>query len=89
MNLDLIFNREIYKKLGEKMENFINLFKETLEIEEMEIDKNLKFRDLEEWDSLAVLSVLAMINEEYDITISRDKFEKAKTVGDLYHLTQG
>ena len=70
------------------MDNFINLFKETLEIEEMDVTKDLKFRDLEEWDSLAVLSVLAMINEEYDITIARNKFEKVNTIEELYNLTQ-
>jgi len=71
------------------MEKFINLLRETLEIEEMDIVEDVKFRDLEEWDSLAVLSVLAMINEEYDITIPRSKFEKINTVGELYILTQG
>lgn len=70
------------------MENFINLFKETLEIEEMDISDETIFRDLEEWDSLAVLSVLAMINEEYDITIPRKNFEKVNTIGELYNLTQ-
>lgn len=70
------------------MEKFIELFKETLEIEEMDVDKDIIFRDLEEWDSLAVLSVLAMVNEGYDITIPRNKFEKVKTVGELYNLIQ-
>lgn len=70
------------------MEKFIELFKETLEIGEMVVDKEVIFRDLEDWDSLAVLSVLAMINEEYDITIPRNKFEKVNTVGELYNLTQ-
>lgn len=70
------------------MEKFVALFEETLEIENIEITGETKFRELDEWDSLAVLSVLAMINDEFDITISRDKFEKVNTVGELYNLTQ-
>jgi len=43
-----------------------------------------KFRNYAEWDSLAVLSAGAMINEEYDIVIPRQKFDKIITVGELY-----
>lgn len=70
------------------MDEFIDNFKETLEIEEINISGETLFRDLEEWDSLAVLSVMAMINEEYDITIPRKNFEKVNTIGELYNLTQ-
>jgi acyl carrier protein len=68
------------------MEKFIEKFKETLEIEDFEISEETKFRELDEWDSLAVLSILAMINEEYDITISRKKFEKLNTIKELYTI---
>ena len=71
------------------MENFIENLKETLEIEDHEITSADKFRDYEEWDSLAVLSVLAMINEEYDITIPRDEFDNVQTIAELYELIQG
>lgn len=65
------------------MNEFINLFKDTLEREEA-IDPNDQFRKYEEWDSLAVLALLAMINENYDVTIPRVDFEKIQTVADLY-----
>ena len=64
-------------------EKFIELFKETVEVEEIEIDFNTKFRDLENWDSLTFLSVLAMIDEEYDTIIEGNDFRKLETVGDL------
>ena len=70
------------------MEKFITLFKEVLEVEEIAIDKDVKFRDLEEWDSLTVLSVLAMISDEYDIAIPRDEFSKIETIEELYGFTQ-
>ena len=39
-------------------EKFINSLKETLEIQNREIQLSDKFRDYKEWDSLAQLSLL-------------------------------
>ena len=72
-----------------KKEKFIELFKETLEIEDHDVKMEDKFRDYEEWDSLAVLAILAMINEEYDIVIPRNEFEKLITVTDLIEYVNG
>jgi acyl carrier protein len=62
---------------------FIELFKETLEIEDRDINLTDTFRDYPEWDSLAFLSVIAMIDEEYDIVIEGNDFKLLKTVGEL------
>jgi len=66
-------------------EKFIELFEELLEKDENTIKMDDKFRDYAEWDSLAVLSAGAMINEEYDIVIPRKEFDKLITVGELYY----
>ncbi len=68
------------------MKKFVELFKEVMEIENVDVNGKTIFRELEDWDSLAVLSVLAMINDEYDITIAREKFEKANTLEELFAL---
>jgi acyl carrier protein len=64
-------------------EKFINLFKETLEINDQEISLKTKFRELENWDSLSFLSVLAMLDEEYDVVIEGNDFRKLVTIEDL------
>ena len=64
-------------------EKFIELFKETLEIEEDTLQLDTKFRELEQWDSLAFLSVIAMIDEEYDVIIEGNEFKKLITIGDV------
>jgi acyl carrier protein len=64
-------------------EKFINLFKETLEINNQDITLSTKFRDLENWSSLSFLSVLAMIDEEYDVVIEGNDFRKLVTIEDL------
>jgi acyl carrier protein len=62
---------------------FIELFKTTLELGGKEINLNTKFRDLENWDSLSFLSILAMIDEEYDVIIEGSDFRKLVTIEDL------
>lgn len=66
------------------MDKFIEHFREALDTEEgKEIKLEDKFRDYDEWDSLRFLSVIAMIDSEYDIIIETDDFKKIETVGGL------
>lgn len=65
------------------MERFIDLFKEATEIE-LEIQPADEFREYEDWDSLAYLSVIAMMDEEYGVQIEGADFKKLRTIQDLY-----
>lgn len=47
-----------------------------------------KFRDLEEWSSLIGLSLIAMVDEEYDITLKGDDIKNANTVEDLFNTVK-
>ncbi len=63
---------------------FVKHFAEALEIEDYSnLDTTTRFRTLEEWDSLAYLSVIAMIDEEYDCQIETADFKKLDTIGDI------
>jgi len=64
-------------------EKFINSLKETLEIQNREILLSDKFREYKEWDSLAQLSLIAMLDDEYGVAIENEKFVKLLTVEDL------
>ena len=64
-------------------DKFIQQFKEVLEIEDREIQLEDIFRDYEEWDSLVQLSLIAMLDEEFEVEIEEDDFNKLVTVGDL------
>lgn len=65
------------------IENFAAQFDET---DASVFTAETKFRDLEEWSSLIALSIIAMVDEEYDITIKGDDMRKAETVGDLFNI---
>ena len=65
------------------MEKFIELFAEAIEREgEIKVEDN--FRDYDEWSSIAYLSVIAMMDAEYDTQIEEADFKKLRTVQDIY-----
>lgn len=60
--------------------DFIEKFAEALDVDASVLSPETEFRKLEEWDSLAYLSVIAMIDEEYDMQIEQPEFKKLPTV---------
>ena len=71
-----------------KTEDFINELKDALEIEdedkEITLETNLK--ELEEYDSLSVLSIIAMIDKNFGKQIPSSDFVKVTTAGNLIEL---
>ena len=43
-----------------------------------------KFRELEEWSSMTVLSVIAMIGDEYDVPMMGHDIRECETIQDLF-----
>lgn len=43
-----------------------------------------QFKNLDEWDSLIALSVIALADEEFGVTLTGDDIRNAQTVSDLY-----
>ena len=47
-----------------------------------------RFRDIDEWSSLIGLSVIAMVDEEYDVTLKGDDVKNSNTILDLYNIVK-
>ena len=47
-----------------------------------------KFHELDEWSSLIALSIIAMVDEEYDVTLKGDDIKNAVTVEDLFNTVK-
>jgi acyl carrier protein len=62
---------------------FLEMITEVLEIEDREIQLADVFRDYDEWDSLARLTLIAEIDDKYNIVIEEEAFKNAITLGDL------
>lgn len=68
------------------IEDFINLFAEQFDDTERSFfTSDTKFHDLDEWSSLIGLSVIAMINEEFDVVVYADDMTSSVTIEDLYN----
>ena len=71
--------------LDQFIENFADLFDET---DPETIQASTRFKELEEWSSLLALSVIAMIDEEYDDEFRGDDIRGSNTVEDLYEIVE-
>jgi len=58
----------------------------TIEDEDQEITLETNLKDLEEYDSLSVLSIIAMIDKNFGKQISSSDFSKITTVSSLMEL---
>lgn len=72
-------------ELKEFIANFADQFDET---DASELTATTVFHDLEEWSSLIALSVIAMVDEEYDVTLKGDDIRNAVTIEDLYNVVK-
>lgn len=69
------------------LQNFIEKFAEQFdEIDASEFKANTEFKNLNEWSSLAALSIIAMVYEEFDITLKGDDIQKSTTIEDLFNI---
>ena len=69
------------------MEQFIEKIIDVMDIEE-EITADTVLEDLEEWDSLSLVSFMAMANAAYGKKVAASDVKMAKTVADLYELVK-
>ena len=70
-------------EIKEFIENFADQFDDT---DASEITATTVFKDLDEWSSLTALSIIAMVDEEYDVTLKGDDIRNANTVDDLFNI---
>lgn len=67
---------------------YLALLEEVLEITPGSLNGNESLDSLENWDSLAVVSFIALIDENLDLTLSPERIAKAKSVADLLAMAQ-
>ena len=68
------------------LEVFVELFAEQFDdTDPSTIKAETVFHELEEWSSLIGLSIIAMVDEEFDIALKGDDVKSSVTVEDLYN----
>lgn len=68
--------------INEFISNFAEQFDET---DSSIFNAETKFKELDEWTSMMALSVIAMIDAEYDVQIKGIDIRDSKTIEDLFN----
>jgi acyl carrier protein len=65
--------------------NFAAQFDDT---DASEFEPETRFIDLEEWSSLRALSIIAMVDEEYNVKLKGNDIRTAQTIEDLFNIVK-
>lgn len=65
--------------------NFANQFDDT---DASEFTANTKFKELDEWSSLTALTIIAMVDEEYNVKIKGDDIRASLTIQDVFNIVK-
>ena len=72
-----------------EIKEFIQKFADQFdEIDVNTLSPETNFRELEEWSSMVALSVLAMIDDEYDVQLKADEMRQTTLIQELFDLVQ-
>lgn len=67
------------------LNDFIMLFAEQFDdTDASEFTANTVFHDLDEWSSIIGLSVIAMVDEEFEVALKGNDVKSSVTIEDLY-----
>ena len=71
------------------IQEFINHFEDVFDDTDVStLTPETNFRKLEEWSSLAALSTMAMVSEEYDVELTADEMRTANTFIELFDIVK-
>jgi acyl carrier protein len=72
-------------ELKDFIEKFASQFDET---EASVFTPETEFKALDEWSSLTALSIIAMVDEEYEVSLKGNDIVNAETIEDLYQIVK-
>jgi acyl carrier protein len=55
-----------------KIENYTKVFKNALNLEDSKFSENIKYNEVEEWDSIGHMTLVSELEEEFKITFETD-----------------
>lgn len=70
-------------KTSEFINNFADQFDET---DAALFTPTTRFRELDEWDSMTALAIMAMVDENYHVKLSPNEMKQANTIQELFDL---
>lgn len=69
-------------------EKFLEAFKEALELEDENVSFDDTLADFDTWDSMSRLSLIALLDEHFEVEVSDAEFDDIETVQELFKLVE-
>jgi acyl carrier protein len=73
-------------ELEKFIKNFASQFDET---DASKFSATTEFKQLDEWSSIIALSIIAMVDEEYNAKLKGNEIKTASTIEDLFNIVKG
>lgn len=70
-------------EINDFIQNFAEQFDET---DASVFTPETNFRDLDEWGSLIALSVMSMVDDEYDVQLTAEEMRATNTIQELFDV---
>ena len=72
-----------------EIEKFIESFASQFEVTDPNVfAANTAFKDLDEWSSFMALSIIAMVDEEYNVKLKGEDIRNSQTMEDLFNVVK-
>lgn len=72
-----------------ELTRFVKLFADQFnETPEDQFYPAFEYKNIPEWSSLTSLSLIAMVDEEYDVQLRGEDIEKSNTIEDVFNLVK-
>lgn len=68
------------------LEKINDVFKEIFDDETLEVDENTTANDVEGWDSLTHINIIASVEKEFNIDFSTKEVISMKNIGDMVDI---
>ena len=72
-------------EINDFITKFADLFEDT---DASSFSSETEFRNLEEYSSIIALSIIGMVDEEYDVSLRGEEIKNATSIGDLYNIVK-
>lgn len=72
-------------EIKEFIQNFADQFED---VDAASLTAETEFKTIDGWSSLVSLSIIAMVDEEYEVAIGGADIRQSKTIGDLFNVVK-
>jgi acyl carrier protein len=85
---EYIHSPEVEMPQSTSLPEFMRSFEDLMEAPPQSIQDNTEFRNLPKWDSLKMVELLAMLDEDFGVNVEVSQLQTCRTVSDVFVLVR-